>query len=291
MKLSFSTLGCPEWSLEHIVKNAREMGYDAVELRGVKDQLRTERLDCMKPEKRAETGRLLKQYGISLCGVGTSVQFHEKEKLEDAMQEGRSAIRLCTEMEIPFIRVFGNELPGNNFPGNGLSGKGYPEEDEREAVMRRVEEGIGELCAYASALRPGRPVQVLLEVHGDFNSLPVLSRLCRTFAEEPAFGLIWDVYHSWLWHGDNFLPFYEALRPFIRHVHIKDCVMEQERPKLCLPGEGVLPLKAVIGRLRRDDYDGFYSFEWEKRWHPELPEPERALPLYVDFMRALEREG
>ena len=52
----------------------------------------------------------------------------------------------------------------------------------------------------------------------------------------------------------------------------------------------MLPLKAVISRLRQDGYEGFYSFEWEKRWHPELPEPERALPRYVDFMRALEEE-
>ena len=52
----------------------------------------------------------------------------------------------------------------------------------------------------------------------------------------------------------------------------------------------MLPLKAVISRLRQDGYEGFYSFEWEKRWHPELPEPERALPRYVDFMRASEEE-
>ena len=52
----------------------------------------------------------------------------------------------------------------------------------------------------------------------------------------------------------------------------------------------MLPLKAVISRLRQDGYEGFYFFEWEKRWHPELPETERALPRYVDFMRALEEE-
>ena len=52
----------------------------------------------------------------------------------------------------------------------------------------------------------------------------------------------------------------------------------------------MLPLKAVVKRLQMDGYTGFYSFEWEKRWHPELPEPERALPQYVDFMRTLEED-
>lgn len=35
MRLSFSTLGCPGWSFEQIMENAHEMGYEAVELRGV----------------------------------------------------------------------------------------------------------------------------------------------------------------------------------------------------------------------------------------------------------------
>jgi len=33
MKLSFTTLGCPDWSLEQIAKNARAFGFDGVELR------------------------------------------------------------------------------------------------------------------------------------------------------------------------------------------------------------------------------------------------------------------
>jgi hypothetical protein len=26
--------------------------------------------------------------------------------------------------------------------------------------------------------------------------------------------------------------------------------------------------------------------EWEKRWHPEIEEPEVALPQYLDLLRA-----
>ena len=33
MKLSFSTLGCPEWTLEQIAKTAGALKYDGVELR------------------------------------------------------------------------------------------------------------------------------------------------------------------------------------------------------------------------------------------------------------------
>ena len=32
-------------------------------------------------------------------------------------------------------------------------------------------------------------------------------------------------------------------------------------------------------------YRGYYCFEWEKRWHPEIPEPDIAFPHYAKVMR------
>jgi len=31
-------------------------------------------------------------------------------------------------------------------------------------------------------------------------------------------------------------------------------------------------------------YGGFYNFEWEKRWHPEIEEPEVAFPQFADVL-------
>ena len=35
MKISFTTLGCPEWDLQTIIARAREYGYDGVDFRGL----------------------------------------------------------------------------------------------------------------------------------------------------------------------------------------------------------------------------------------------------------------
>ena len=32
-------------------------------------------------------------------------------------------------------------------------------------------------------------------------------------------------------------------------------------------------------------YDGFISFEWEKKWHPEIADPEIALPHFTRWFR------
>jgi hypothetical protein len=37
--------------------------------------------------------------------------------------------------------------------------------------------------------------------------------------------------------------------------------------------------------LRRLDYDQFLSFEWEKKWHPQIPDAEVALPHFVHWVR------
>jgi len=37
--------------------------------------------------------------------------------------------------------------------------------------------------------------------------------------------------------------------------------------------------------LAAGGYRGYYCFEWEKRWHPEIEEPEIAIPHYAKVMR------
>jgi hypothetical protein len=39
--------------------------------------------------------------------------------------------------------------------------------------------------------------------------------------------------------------------------------------------------------LEQGGYDGYLSFEWEKAWHPEIDEPEVAIPQYATYMRKL----
>ena len=47
MKLAFSTLGCPEWSLKYSVTQAKKYGFQAVEIRGIKDCLRADSIKVL----------------------------------------------------------------------------------------------------------------------------------------------------------------------------------------------------------------------------------------------------
>ena len=160
------------------------------------------------------------------------------------------------------IRVFGNRFVGD------------PEETTRQVI-----EGIAALIEKT----PGMNASVLLEVHGDFHTVESLSPILRAFKEEPRFGLIWDIAHTHPAYGENWKRFYDAIAPFVRHVHIKDA----RGGELKLPGEGEIPILPIVGQLLRDGYAGAFSLEWEKKWHPELPPVETALERFVALLKTI----
>ena len=49
-----------------------------------------------------------------------------------------------------------------------------------------------------------------------------------------------------------------------------------------LTGTGVVPVEKQVQVLVAGGYDGFYGFEWEKKWHPEIEPPEVAFPHYAE---------
>jgi predicted xylose isomerase-like sugar epimerase len=53
-----------------------------------------------------------------------------------------------------------------------------------------------------------------------------------------------------------------------------------------LLGAGDVPVKEQVRVLAAAGYQGFYCFEWEKTWHPEIEEPEVAFPHYAKTMAA-----
>lgn len=167
---------------------------------------------------------------------------------------------------MPYIRVFGDKIPS---------------EVNRNEVFLMVASGIEELVQYGIK----KNVKVLLEVHGDFNTVETLSPvLSRIKGSKP--GLIWDIAHSDKVYGDKFEIFYDALKPYIIHVHIKDHI-RNEGFALCEVGKGDIPIERIIKKLKKERYKGYLSLEWEKKWHPDLVDAGIVFPEYVKFMKKL----
>jgi sugar phosphate isomerase/epimerase len=264
MKLSFTTLGCPDWSFQKILEEAPKMGYAGIEIRGVDGEMIAEKVAQFQPGVQRDTLRALEKAGIEMCGFGTSINFHDASKRDEMLAQGKAAIDVCHAMGIPAIRIFGDKIVGG----------------DEQMIIDQVISGSSALCDYAE----GSDVQVLLEVHGDFNTLERVLAVAQG-VQRDNFGILWDVAHSDKTYGDDFIAFYEPLRPYIKHVHIKDHLRADGEFKLCRIGHGDIPILDITRRLLADGYTGWLSREWEKKWHPHLPEAEIAYPEYIELMK------
>lgn len=105
---------------------------------------------------------------------------------------------------------------------------------------------------------------------------------CRWILEQvPGLGLVYDTANM-LPHGDDPLEYYEALKGYMIHTHVKDVALTKatwkdklfraerakggEVMKCCIFGEGVIPLKEILTRMERDGYQGTFALEYS---HPE----------------------
>ena len=112
----------------------------------------------------------------------------------------------------------------------------------------------------------------------------MLLRAVAVQVNRPEFGLIWDVEHTDTDDSARRAAILDALYPWIRHVHLKD----RRGGALCRIGAGEVPLAAICRALTDRGYDGYFALEWEKRWHPELPEPDVALTDFARFAAQLD---
>ena len=266
MKLSFSTLACPEWTLPCIVAMASSAGYDGIELRFVEGEDSLWKLPFFQGQKLLETKRLLTDHGLKISCLDTSCRFHSPDPQERAswLTEGEQMADLAAELQAPGLRVFGDTIQ----PGA-----------DRQSTRSWIAEGIRKLAETSGP----KGVEIWLESHGDFTTAP---DTVAVLAEAACLqiGVLWDPANCFA--GANESPEEGAcLGTAIRHVHIKDLRWVGGLWKPVLTGEGDFPLQELLCALQALNYDRFVSFEWEKKWHPGIEDAEIALPHFVDWFR------
>jgi sugar phosphate isomerase/epimerase len=265
MKLAFSTLGCPDWSVEQVAEQALRAGYTGIELRLLGPDL----IPADLPE--AERRRVLSVFdgaGLAICCVGTSARFSSAEPEARAENE-RLAMRfleLAADWRCPLIRVFGGVFPD-----------GVP----AEQVIAYVAESLERVGRRGEALG----VTAVLETHDGFSAgATVAAALAQV--SSPFVGALWDTHHPYRM-GESAAQTMALLGNRLRHVHIKDARRRGDGWELVLLGEGEVPVAEALQAIQAGGYDGWYSVEWEKKWHPEIPDPEIALPQHAEVLRRL----
>jgi fatty-acyl-CoA synthase len=250
VRIAFSNLAAPAWTLHETVAAVGELGYDGLELR-LLDGEPIEPLTLDTARRRA-AGAALAQ--VTLVSLDTSIELTRPFERELA-----AALELAAEWGTSTVRVFG---------GNGDA----PLDD----IARRLRPGLDQ------AERLG--VTLALETHDGFARAARVAELLQG-VDRPSLAALWDVHHPFRF-GDSPHDVVSVLGGRIHLVHMKDAVRRGDDWQLVPLGEGEVPWRESVDALRAAGYDGWLTVEWEKRWHPELDEPELALPRELETLRS-----
>lgn len=254
---AFSTLACPSWTLEHALAKGREFGYRAVELRLVDGELIE---DSMSATERRRVGRLLSDSGLDLVAVDSSIRLTEDEP---AVVAGRIAsfLDMAAGWGSPLVRVFG--------------GRG-----KRHDAVPALRLAARELQHFG--------VRIGLETHDEFSSSAAVAAVLNE-VDSPAVGAIWDIVHTNR-VGETAAGVVAVLGDRILDVHVKDARRTnpagswEDGFSYVLLGDGEVPVRRCLEALQTAGYHHWVVAEWEKRWHPEIEEPEVALPQHATVL-------
>lgn len=293
MKIAYSTLATPGWSWAQILERGTAYGFQGVEIRLLENEtnlLVREEFQAGALAKRREE---LAACGFCVCGLASNVRFDAPEPAARAeqVQIGKAYIDLACELGARFVRIFGDKLPGGD-------------DAARTEVIANVAAGLNELGRYAEPAG----IRVVIETHGDFADSHVVQR-CLRQVQSPAAGVLWDTHHPWRYYGEPVAETFERIGQWVMHTHWKDSIVRpepaQDGPQseaaatahalmsghrhadYVLFGGGEFPALETMRLLHSAGYDGWFSLEWEKAWHPEIEDPEVALPLFPGKLRFL----
>ena len=267
MKLSFSTLACPDWSMPQIIAIASIAGYDGIELRFVENEDSFWKLPAFRGAQLASTKQALSDHRLTLSCVDTSCRFHSPDAQERArwLEEGERMADLAASLNAPGIRVFGEKIQTGA---------------DRDSTRAWISDSISVLGERVAA----SGIEVWLETHGDFACASATVEILAA-SGSLNIGAVWDPANCFLESGERPQEGASLLGQYIRHVHIKDLHQNSEGWRPALTGDGDFPLPEVRSVLCQLDYQLFASFEWEKKWHPEIADAKIALPHFTRWFR------
>ena len=268
MKLSFSTLFCPDKDSSQLVELCKKFDISGVELRILADGKIYENA---KDDDDAKNDFYKDK--ITVTNIGSSVCIKKYD--ENVLENLYSAIYTAVETGAEAVRIFlGNFQKYKTDPKDKL---------DYDGIIKALKEG----CDFAKKYNK----RIWVETHNEFSRGRELKNLINDVNRDNL-GIIWDIMHP-LEENESINETYEYLGRHIEHIHIKDGkpwddtnMSVWEYTKL---GEGNIPIKDIVDLLNKNGYDGFYSLEWENAWREELrrysDEPEWILNEFVKEMQ------
>lgn len=264
MKIAFSTVGCPDLSLEQVVQAASRWGYQGVELRVSPTGVGA--VPVASDPMRHDPGQvhdLFEDAGVDLVSIATGIRFDEAvwppvvghlfSNAEVGVAETKAAVTKAANAGGFFVRVFGHQLPGG---------------EPRAWGLRRVAERL----SLAAQTARNTSVRVLIENSGSFSRAEDLAEL-HGLVNSPFLSMSYNIIPA-VMAGECPMSALDSVIDGLKVVKIGD-IGEDGQP---LPlGRGRLPVEKFVRRLAEIGYQGWIVYEYPRLWRPELGDTSAVL--------------
>ena len=260
MKLSFSTNGWQELSWAEFVNTANDLGFSGIEIHNITDSRFTGSDAPFNKNNSAATVHKLLENSLSIPCIDTFCNVADEKIADEGFEEIATAIEIASRIRCPYVRIHA-----------------YATGAEKKAEDSTVISLIGRLIDKAEQDN----VTLLVETVGIYADTSRLRDLLNVFACD-ALAALWDINHPYRDFGEEPDTTITNLGAYIKHVHVKDSVIEDGKVKYRLIGEGDLPLGTMIRALESVNYDGFLSYECQPETIEDFGIAEIVFPHFVN---------
>lgn len=265
MKFGFSTLGCPGWLWGEIITAAADLGYNGIELRGIGTEIFLPHVKEFASSNLTQVKARLAKMGLEIPCLTTGAFLFDPDKKENAIGEVSAYLDLAAGLNVPYVRVLGDANPQ---PG--------PVDEEL----------LTENLAYLLPMAQSHDVTLLLETNGVYASSARLRALIEKI-NHPNLGVLWDIHHPFRFFNEPVSETYANLKPWIKHVHVKDSQMSHGNVQYRMLGYGDVPVAEAVALLSAHNYTGYIVLEWVKRWNMDLEEPGIVFSHYLNTIKRM----
>ncbi|MEI6512356.1 MAG: sugar phosphate isomerase/epimerase family protein [bacterium] len=242
---------------ETVAKWMNENGVEGAELRG----LWGDNVTKIDADARKRCKRIAKDYNLTICGIaspfykcnfegegGPTGPLHlaAQTPLDEQLKLLAHCLEIANEFETPFVRVF-------SF---------WRTEKLTDTLVTKIAEALAEPIKMAE--RAGVTLILENEYSCMLGSGEETARVFKMI-DSPYIKVCWDPGNAFCAGETPFPNGYNAIKPYLAHVHIKDAVSSGGEDNFVIVGEGQIDYAGQFKALKADGYNGFLSLETHAR--------------------------
>lgn len=268
MKFVGHTMATPELSVPEAIRLFCSIGLDGIEIVTQDGGAFSVHDSEEKVKEVMEAAKMLPDGIVTLTPYYWDINNVDSKIAEAEIAGMKKTIDLAVFMGARFVRAYGGKEEAG----------GTKEQNWKNAVY-----ALKEIGAYASKTN----VTVLVENHpgtvtrtGE-DTYKLINEVGMNSVKalyDPA-NVLHDTKEDWE-------KTFDVQKDIIGYVHVKDFFMEGTERKACVVGKGIVPWDKIMKKLT--GFDGYLSFEYEKRWYPDqLPDAEVGVNMCADYIKSL----